>query len=44
VFARVLRATARSEQAALEPLLDRMVSSDLTDLLAGPPSCRLRAR
>ena len=32
-----------SAEAALEPLLDRMASSDLTDLLAEPPSCRLRA-
>jgi hypothetical protein len=32
-----------SAEAALEPLLDRMASSDLTDLLAEPPSCRFRA-
>jgi hypothetical protein len=31
-----------SAEAALEPLLDRMASSALTDLLAEPPSCRLR--
>jgi hypothetical protein len=32
-----------SAEAALAPLLDRMASSDLTDLLAEPPSCRFRA-
>jgi len=33
----------RAAEAALEPLLDRVASSDLTDLLAKPLSCRLRA-
>jgi hypothetical protein len=33
----------RAAEAALEPLLDRVASSDLTDLLARPLSCRLRA-
>jgi len=32
----------RAAEAALEPLLDRVASSDLTDLLAKPLSCRLR--
>ena len=29
-------------EAALAPLLDRMAGSDLSSLLAGPPSCRFR--
>ena len=33
----------RSAEAALEPLLDRVASSDLTALLAKPLSCRFRA-
>ncbi|HEV8424854.1 MAG TPA: hypothetical protein VGS14_06660 [Actinomycetes bacterium] len=32
----------RAAEAALEPLLDRVASSDLDDLLAKPLSCRFR--